>query len=543
MNRNIHTAARSETANDGMGGSSSLFPKKGRTSTTEKRALAILLGVSLIALLVTLLALPLFASADLSDPEPLRVVSVTPRGTQVSVASDELTVVFNQTVDVVNLGTIRFGAANLNLSTASWSAGDTVLTVDLPSLDAGSVYGLLVQDFVSATGVAMLHGYSDQLVTQSDGLDIAITKRLSMPEDTEAPDTTFEFIVEPYCYNEDPLQAAMLPTLNVSNIEFFSTDTTTAAGGTLDIYRQSEYLLDGVTFDLPGYYGYRISERTTTFTDSALETMVFDTTVWHITFTVDWEPSPSTGTYVSAIDVQEVLEDDELGPKRELDDFTFTNFFVRTQDNEEPLVDSEGLSISKAVDGRLASRDLYFDFGVRVDAPAALSAHPGYRAYVIDVHTGEVITASDNGSIAGNTTYGDYLLFDTETTQTISLKHDQILVFAETHIGTRWNVIELATTDYIPSFTITRGGVTGAAVQGEVNTDLNTGEQQLIMGVNRADFVNELPTVPRTGLLIGSLHPLLVLIVVLGIITLLTSTYRRRKEKEVMGTVATVSFS
>jgi len=507
------------------------------------RKIWILTSLLLVALFISLLALPLFASADSSDPEPLKVVSVAPRGAHVSAESDELTIVFNQAVDVVNLGTVRFGTANLSLSTASWSAGDTVLTVDLPSLDAGSVYGLLVQDFVSATGVAMPRGYSDQVVTQSDGLDITITKKLSMPEDTETPDTTFEFIVEPYCYNEDPLQAAMLPALNVSNIEFFSTDTTAAAGGTLDIYRHSEYLLDGVSFDLPGYYGYRIGERTDTFSNTDFETMVFDTTVWHITFTVDWEPSPSTGTYVSAIDVQEVLEDDELGPKRELDDFIFTNLFVRTQNNEEPLIESEGLNISKSVDGRLADRDLYFDFDVILSAPDALTEHEGYRAYVIDIHTGNNVTTAANGAIADtDLAYGDYLFFAADTTQTISLKHDQTLVFASTHIGTRWNVCELATTDYVPSYTLTRGGLTGSIVQGTVNTDLSTGWQQIVSGVNSADYLNVLPTVPRTGLLIGSLHPLITLAILLGILAMIISAYRRRKQKEMAVAVAGIGF-
>lgn len=527
MNRNMHTTTQSKASrNGGRGFSPALFKGCTKLSTTK--------WLLIVLLIVSVVALPLLATADLSPPEPLKVVDVTPRGAHIAPDSEELVITFNQAVDIVSLGTVQLNGVGLNLTTAIWSAGDTVLTLALPSLDAASVYALSVEDFTSATGIAMAGAYTDQLVTATEDLDIAIIKRLRMPEDTVTPDTSFVFDVVPYSYNDDPAQSSELPALNISAIDFASSDTTASVGGMLDIYRRSEYLLQGVDFLLPGYYSYRISERTDTFTGSELETMIFDTKVWQVTFTVDRMPSPSPDTYVSAIDVQEVLEDDELGPKRELDDFIFVNSFIRSQDNAEPLIDSEGLSISKTVEGRLASRDLYFDFEVCVNAPDALSAHTGYKAYVVNIHTEDVVTNNDNGSIAGSTGYGDYLLFAPETTQTVSLKHDQMLIFTETHIGTRWNVTELATTDYIPSVTITRGGIAGAVVQGEVNTDLSTGDQQVSVGVNRADFVNELPTVPRTGLLIGSLHPLVVLAILLGIIALIVSAYRHRKEKELV---------
>ncbi|MCL2526340.1 MAG: hypothetical protein FWE46_04740, partial [Coriobacteriia bacterium] len=256
-------------------------------------------------------------------------------------------------------------------------------------------------------------------------------------------------------------------------------------------------------------------------------------------------------TFVSAIDIQELIaegtgdEPDVLGEK--LDELVFENFYVMTHDNLDPEIETEGLNVSKVTTGMLAEYDLYFEYAVWIKAPdavneAALRASDGvdgfagYYAYVLDTKDGETTTTVDNGPTFV-TTPGDYegaLFFSNETTTTVFLKHSQTLVFVGTHVGTQWAVTEVDPFDYIPEYVLTRGGVAGSVVQGEQGEALATGKQQLIQGVNAADYVNFLPHTPRTGLLIGMLHPLMLTAIVLLIVLMLVESYKNRRAKELV---------
>ncbi|MCL2680497.1 MAG: hypothetical protein FWF11_03370, partial [Coriobacteriia bacterium] len=359
-------------------------------------------------------------------------------------------------------------------------------------------------------------------------IDIAINKNLQMPVGTITPDTAFAFTITPYSFNNETDRAHMLPAIAVPNITFAPSDVATVTGDVRTVTKSSDLLLSNrVNFALPGLFTYRISERSDTFSNTTTETMTFDPTIYQITFIV-LPDSESGANFVSAILVQEVLPGDVLGEKREdLDTaLTFTNTFVRNVDIDptDPLAVG-GLRISKTTTGIMPNFTRAFDFDIRLTAPSlATTATPPiiYRAQIIDTLTNEAI--------------GSVIEFTDEVTRTVSLTHNQTLVFLDTHVGARYTAVELPVSDYTPSVVVRADGVIDTSIinppADTPNVSLSTGEQTLGEAANTADFTNTDFFVPPTGLDIGRFGMALLLMAVAGLIVLVSATRRSKREME-----------
>ncbi|MCL2680330.1 MAG: hypothetical protein FWF11_02480, partial [Coriobacteriia bacterium] len=309
---------------------------------------------------------------------------------------------------------------------------------------------------------------------------------------------------------------------------FSASDVATVTGDVRTVTKVSDVLLgNSVIFPSPGLFTYRISERSDTFSNTTTETMTFDPTVYQVTFIV--LPDLEAGTnYVSAILVQEVLPGDILGSKLEdLDTaLTFTNTFVRNVeiDPTDPLA-TGGLRISKTTTGIMPDFTRAFDFDIRLTAPSlATTITPPiiYRAQIIDTLTNETI--------------GSVIEFTDEVTRTVSLTHNQTLVFLDTHVGTRYTAIELPVSDYTPHVIVHTDGVIDTSIvnppERTVDVSLSTGEQTLGEAANTADFTNTDFFVPPTGLDVGNFGMALLLMAVAGLIVLVTATRRSKHEME-----------
>ncbi|MCL2680695.1 MAG: hypothetical protein FWF11_04385, partial [Coriobacteriia bacterium] len=140
---------------------------------------------------------------------------------------------------------------------------------------------------------------------------------------------------------------------------------------------------------------------------------------------------------------------------------------------------------------------------------------------------------SDNGSIAGTSGSGDYLLFSNGATQTVSLRHGQTLVFAGTHVGARYSVTEQAAANYTPSVAVLTGGLPVTVAPADVpNTALTVPTQILGEATNSAAFTNTHSAVIEAGLDIGNFGSALLLMAVVGLLVIVSVTRRSKREME-----------
>ncbi|MCL2680059.1 MAG: hypothetical protein FWF11_01075 [Coriobacteriia bacterium] len=368
-------------------------------------------------------------------------------------------------------------------------------------------------------------------------INIAVTKDLVMPAGTITPDASFEFIITPYSFNNNTARASELPALNtIDSIVFAPSDEGTTTGATKTVTKTSNFLL-GDTFIFPaaGYYTYRISELSGTFTNTDTETMVFDQTEYLVSFLVERRDEQLV---VTSIDVQQVVAG--IASEDKAHDLVFTNVFTRRIDRDPlDVFEQTGLQISKEVTGTIPDMSLYFDFDLILFVPDEVTTPTPviYRAYVVETIAGvpTVVTSSENGTIAGTSTSGDFLAFSHDTTQVISLKHRQTLVFVDTHVGTRYIAIEHAVLEYRPSVTLTIDGIRGSvitAAENAANVRLSTEEQMLGEAANRADFVNENMEVLPTGFVTGNFLTVLAVLAVAVLLVLLSASRRRHREME-----------
>jgi len=477
-------------------------------------------------------------------PIPVVVMDVEPKGHEIPASAQHLYIVFDQLISQTNperqitLSWTEAGVEQthiLDLSTAQWCTDNSILTVALPVLRPATTYTVLIEGFMSTSGVFMTGPFTHTFTTETVELDLAITKNLLMPVGTTIPQVDFVFNIEAYSYNGDSSAAEMadMPALSVTPLTFSTADTGTADGDTLTLTQISEFLLrNEMPFPFAGLFVYRISEADNTFTNTDTETMLFDPTVYQITFQVENmpAPAPTNSLFVSAIFLQRVV-DGVPGDKIDISDnltdaLTFTNIFVRNHDNDDPLDPNVagGLRISKAVEGVLANQTRFFDFDLGIWVPSVLTSPTGYRAYVVDSLNNTVVTTTDNGTIAGSSDNGAYLFFSSGATQTVSLRHGQTLVFVGTHVGARYSVTEQAVTDFMPSVVLVSNGQPVSITNPDMpNTTLTVPMQILGEAANRADFTNITIFVPPSGFDTGAFGMALLLAAIVALAVIVTA--------------------
>jgi len=516
----------------------------------------------------------------------LLVDDVEPSGFEVAITEDTLTITFDREVDI-SAGTrevtiARHGQPPITIpvpnNLALWaespsSAPSTVLTLPMPTsllpLQYATRYDVTIQGFqtpgiLASPGMTfvgtMPAPHNHTFITESEGIDTLITKELLMPYPTTTPNASFSFNIVPYSLNNDTSNVATstMPALSIPDITFSPSDTGTDISVTTGsrtetitvVTGHSNYILGNINitdiFTHAGIFTYRITEIPNTNSATLnpdTETMAYDQREWQLTFLVHNLPSPAQGLYVAAIYMQRVNSDgtltsDKAGP------ITFENRFVRNHD-EDPYNPVSGFVISKQIVGDFADRTRNFEFAITLHTPSLVTTLPAitttpvtYRAYVIETSaTGirsNVTSASHivSGVTLGGTTPNQYLVFTSGTTGYINLRHNQELVFVNTHVGTTYTAIELAAPNYIPTVSIVTGSQVTTLAATPPNTDnveLSTQTRTLGESANRADFTNTHLFTPPTGLEVGSFSLLLIVVGIASLVLLLESLRRARK--------------
>jgi len=202
--------------------------------------------------------------------------------------------------------------------------------------------------------------------------------------------------------------------------------------------------------------------------------------------------------------------------------------------------DDPALYVAKTVEGEFANLTTqYFDFTVELVVPTLAiypQRDPGFlEATIVPVITDAAGTVIPDRDVTVSGTFPNL-------TVTAQIKHDERIAFPVLPAGTTFVVTEDAADPYAPLATVISGGgdaVTfGSNAANNANTALTT-ESALVSnaGANSASFLNVHHMPPFTGLVIGSMPLLSVLLGATLVLTLMFAS-RSRKRIEQMPAVA-----
>jgi hypothetical protein len=380
----------------------------------------------------------------------------------------------------------------------------------------------------------------------------AIRKVLQMPSGSTTPGATFTFEFAKKSvdgFTSDEYKGTM-PAITDKQVSYASTDTGTTTGDVKSVPKEVNVIISGEASAFPhaGVYEYRITEKQTgayTINDAAKEALTYSPGAYDIRFYVK-DNAAGTATYVYAIGVTVVTVDNSGQTADAKVDPTpntggglvFTNTYTKFGGGGNPEIpENQILGIGEKVGGDYADRSKYFTYALTVNKASLVPGTPVYKAYVVDT-TNNVVTTAANGSIS-NDTFGNYIAVTSGTSTTIKLKHDQRIVFTDLPIGSNYVAVETGETHYTPRVTMVVDGATSFNRTATEATDLSTGPSTANAGTvlvgekaNAASFLNTYQTIAPTGLLIGNLPFIMILLVALGafILFIIVKSRKRREE-------------
>ncbi|GLC82675.1 DUF7601 domain-containing protein [Lacrimispora brassicae] len=386
--------------------------------------------------------------------------------------------------------------------------------------------------------------------TESQPAEAAITKKLDMPEGTTTPGATFSFQLSPVSVDDRTAAAdlASMPAISPVNIAFTSGDTGTVSNGTKTILKQSGNVFSGVTFPHAGVYVYRVeeSQSVTGYTPGGNETYTYSPANYTIAVYIK---NGTGGLYIAAIASSISVNDssnqtsnpgEKVDPTPEPGDpnitgnyskIIFTNTYSKTAGGVDPTdPNNHVLTVSKAVSGDYADRTKYFAFQVTATQPGVVSGASTYMAYVLN-SSNQVVTSADNSSNTQTDGSGySYIKFTSGTPETVSLKHDQKLVFTDLHIGADYVAIESAVEHYTASAAVVVNGGTAIGLSNAFdNTALSTDTRLIGEFKNSAAFTNNYRTITPTGVIINNLPFIMILILAAGAFAAFVVVKSRKK--------------
>ena len=347
----------------------------------------------------------------------------------------------------------------------------------------------------------------------------AIAKVLQVPEGTTVPTLTFAHDVKAVSVDDVAATPTNMPGISLADMTIDGTEKNQSTkNGVTTYYVESLDILKDVTFSHAGTYVYTVTERATTNgqfdTDTIHHTLTYSNESYKLTvYVVNTDSGLGVGAAIVETDKGKVTATPGGSQKDGgHSGMAFVSTYVHTNgpadpDNPNPTKEST-LAISKAVKGDLSSDKQYFNFTVKLSAPALVTNLPEYyRAYVMDA-TG-VISPSNNGaaSLLGQD-LGDnkfsFIKVSASGPTVFTLKHGQKLVFVDTPTGTSYEVSEITPTSYEPSLVVTTNAVAAKSIVGEKDETLASGQQLVGESTNTAAFTNNRTLVTPTGLSVSA---------------------------------------
>ncbi|MCL2680616.1 MAG: hypothetical protein FWF11_03985 [Coriobacteriia bacterium] len=111
------------------------------------------------------------------------------------------------------------------------------------------------------------------------------------------------------------------------------------------------------------------------------------------------------------------------------------------------------------------------------------------------------------------------------------LRHNQTLIFVDTHVGANYTVTEQATANYTPSVAVLTNGLPVVVAPADTpNTALTVPAQILGESQNAAAFTNTHSATIEAGLDVGNFGSALLLAAIVALTVMVTATRRGRRD-------------
>jgi len=392
--------------------------------------------------------------------------------------------------------------------------------------------------FVDAAVGGGTHSMMLIRTTPAEGA-LPLSKALQKPQGTPVPDpgVSFTFNVVPYSFNSDTaaVQVALVPVIPLANRTVIIDDTGTTtdpvggtppAGGIITTTNSTD-LLEGIEFSQPGRFAWRVTEvQTATGVGSDSEVTVFSQAEYEIAVYIQRHPTEMGVFLVAATTIYRLRNADNtvVDPPVKVNDLTFTNTYMRT--TAGTTAHPGALRISKIVTGSSPlAPTTPFEFEVTLTRTALCASGTEFTGRVVN-------NTSNNPILAGEPPVPRVYTFTSGTTRTITLLHNQRLVFDELVVGTHFTVTERAEPNTYASVDLTVDGVPINVAPNETpNTALPIGNHLIGAERNSAAFTNYLLFAHPIGLNIADTTSARLLFLV-AIASLALTTHRARKRIE-----------
>lgn len=405
-----------------------------------------------------------------------------------------------------------------------------------------NVFAAILAIGMMMTAPSVVHAGGNGPISTGSGVNdqasVTVYGRLKMPEGTTTPvgTLTFTFTKVSVDGSTDAAQLATMPAISPS-VSFSATD----AG---DVTSGIKIVSKGVTvngagsylaFPHAGEYIYSVAQTHDfdLITDADLqETMDYSSASYQVQFIVA-NSSDGTGTYVKSISVNlpgtsggQVGAKVGSGDGNEGDHFSFDNKFNRIHLNDPADPDDlndTNLRISKNVAGDSADQTKYFNFKVKMTAPAIVTgtAPTVYHAVIMD-STGTAIDPANN-KISDYGEVGSDHIFSISIGQDFEfkLKHGETLVILDAPVGAKYSASETAEASYTATYTQTVNGTPSSGTGSSV-ADTLIGE-----AANNLAFTNTMATITPTGIMINNLPYVVLGILAAGLLVILMRRNKR----------------
>lgn len=358
---------------------------------------------------------------------------------------------------------------------------------------------------------------------------VSINKVLNIAEGITTPYAHFTFTFTPKTGNSS--NGVSYETINASNgqiadktVDYSETDV--LLSGHTSIKKSTGNIFENVTYAHAGEYVYTVAEKQNVGwkpmqkAGVAIDSMTFDDRSYEMHVIV--KNKRTSGVYISSVYFKQVttgatakVKPSEKGPTYKYDLFTNTyrkNAGKITDPNDPHPNDShlghydpnaKSLVIKKVVSGATADKSKDFTFKL----------------------TFTKASTEENKSIVGQIG-NQSKTFEYGKETTITLHHDQSLVFDTIPAGTRYKLVEVGTAGYTASAAYMENGVS-KNLDGRASSDFT--QNNILIGEkpNNNTITNSLPDVTPTGLLIDNLP--FILMIGLGLAGFVVLSKKRRQ--------------
>ena len=355
--------------------------------------------------------------------------------------------------------------------------------------------------------------YSLMLIrTTPADASLTLTKNLIKPTGTPVPNITFSFTFTPHSFNDNTANLTPVPAIPTRTVTISTSNTSTPNTPEAGITTTSNSVdvLEDITFTQTGVFAWTVTEVQSATGIGSNSSVDFSEASYRLrVYVIQESVGAPLEVYATTIYRLATTDGIVVDPPVKVNNLSFTNTYIRTRP-------ADALTISKTVTGQFANLTTPFSFEVTLTRTALCANSTNFVGRIMQ----------------GNTQIGADIPFTSGVQETVTLLHNQRLVFDSLVVGTHFTVTELASPEFIASVElVVDGQAINIAPNTVPNTNLPLGNHLVGAQSNTADFTNAHSAVPPTGLSISNYTTLLIPAAVITLLAILALRARRRIEE------------